>query len=131
MNMAATVVRWHGRGGPVDLELGEDWDEIDPDERRQRLLKAPRRGDDNPVGLTVRQCAAIVNLIGGAINGHDMRAALIDIEAFLTLAMANAALGPGVMAGDLTERWERVDSWPVPPAGGPRPQPDPPPGARG
>ena len=110
--------------------LGDDFFEVDPDEARQRLLKASRPGDDLPTGITVRQAAMMANLVGAAVNGHDMREALSDVEAFLTLMMATStststSTGSVLVRGtsDPAKLWADVERWPIPPPGPPRTQP--------
>lgn len=110
----------------MSLGLDDDWEDIDPSERRQRLLKADGPHDAEPVTITHRQATLIMNLVAAAADGHELSEALRDIKSFLLLKSVEAIGGNGhirVRGTSTSEQaWQRVEQWPLPPPGSPRPQ---------
>lgn len=109
----------------VDLEGGSGW--VDPSLQRQRAARQPHPCDGLGVEFTYRQVTVIAGLIDAAAQGHDLREALGDVQAFLWLSAHEVCAGPGtIRINDLSnpaEAWDRVESWPLPPPGPPRCQP--------
>lgn len=103
------------------------WLELDKTERRQKLARGPHEQDQEPIPLTFRQVTVMATLITSAADGHDLREALNDIQAFLNLSAKEACYGGATMLinglSNAEEAWQRVEQWPFPPPGPPRPQP--------
>jgi hypothetical protein len=108
--------------------VGNGWEDRGPGERHQRRLRADSENDADPIPVTYRQARLIANLIDAAADGHNLTEALRDISAFLWLTSIQATLGPGHARvrgiEDPEDAWSRVERWPIPPPGPPRPQPE-------
>jgi hypothetical protein len=76
-----------------------------------RALAARRPNDDLAARISVRQLMRIYQIIGLAEGGHDMTAALRDVQMFI-LAVAHES-GAGSFGADITaaEAWEDVARW--------------------
>lgn len=98
--------------------------ELDPLETDwQKIVHHPQEDDDRLVPLTRFQalkCAAIAGAVADGQEGY--MPALRDVEDFLESLATEA--GPFSYRGTTSaaQRWERVNSWPWPLTGGPRPQ---------
>ena len=81
-------------------------------------------GDDRPAGLSCEQVERCAALVAAYARGHDgYRDALPDVARLLMLAGITARAGLDQDETDLAAAWARVDAWPWPRHGAPRPQP--------
>jgi len=78
-----------------------------------RPLTHGRPDDDLAARITVRQLMRIYQLIGLAERGHDVRAALRDVQMFI-LAVAHES-GTAPFGADITaaEAWDDVARWDI------------------
>lgn len=76
-----------------------------------RRLTSGRPDDELAARITVQQLMRIYQIIGLAEGGHDMRAALRDVQMFI-LAVAHES-GTGSFGADITaaEAWDDVARW--------------------
>lgn len=76
-----------------------------------RRLTSAHPDDELAARITVRQLMRIYQIIGLAEGGHDMRAALRDVQMFI-LAVAHES-GSGTFGADITaaEAWDDVARW--------------------
>jgi hypothetical protein len=90
----------------------------------QKLVHHPQEDDEWLVPLTRFQALKCAAIAGAVVEGHEgYLSALRDVEAFLqSLAVETGRIS--CQGTTSTEWWERVDSWPWPRVGGPRPQPE-------
>jgi len=90
----------------------------------QSAVDDPRPGDDEPVVLTRRQAQKVAAIMSAVSRGHDgYREALLHASWFLDCAAAES-IGPEVITSTAAEAWKRVDTFPWPRPGKPRPQPE-------
>jgi hypothetical protein len=97
----------------------------DPTVNWQKAVHERQPDDDVLVPLTrfqAQKCAVIVDAVA---SGHDgYRAALTDICDFLQALALESGRIPARGAVPSAQVWERVDAWPWPLVGPPRPQPE-------
>lgn len=102
--------------------MSEEWDPLETD--WQKIVHDPQEDDERPAPLTRFQALKCAAIAGAVVDGHEgYLPALRDVEAFLqSLAAETGRISYRGMTS--TEGWERVNSWPWPRVGGPRPQPE-------
>lgn len=94
-----------------------------PEDRRQALLDEPQPGDDDVVGLTRRQAiklAAILDAAAGSAVENLWDDAVLDgRDLLLAHAYDDRRPAPGIP--HVPDAAARLDTWPWPPSGRPRP----------